>query len=293
MKEYPSTESLLQKLEADSVTNREKAELLTQIIDIESEKPKEEADVDLIEACFAYLETILHEEAEIAERQKQLPGQLQLIQQKAAERTASRKNPRKPARRKRIIGILAAVFVTILLVATSLTVIARVNGYESMGEWVSMHLKELLQLEPGKKHEMDGFTVVHGTDNKTYSSVEAWMQEESWDVLYPSDLPDNVRVDRVSLVSRSEDEILIAWVFNTPDVQFCVQNFDLAKLEPVDTVEIVEINGYRFGILAQPEGAYQATGVIEDFAYFMKCTNYEDLLFLLHHLKGMETSNEG
>lgn len=293
MKKYPSIESLLQKLENDSVTNSEKAELLTQIIDIESEKPKEEADVDLIEACFAYLETILHEESEIAERKKQLPGQLQRIQQKAAERTASRKNPRKPARRKRIIGILAAVFVTILLVATSLTVIARVDGYESMGEWVSIHLKELLQLESGKKHEIDGFTVVHGKDTKTYSSVEAWMQEESWNIVYPSDFPDNVRVDHILLDYRSEDEIAIHWIFNPSDVYFSAQNFDLAILEPVDTVEIVEINGYRFGILAQPDGSYQASGVIEDFAYFMKCTNYEDLLFLLHHLKGMETSNEG
>ena len=297
MKKETSVDQLLRQLEDDSITNDQKADILAMIIDIESEKP--EADMVLIQECFDYLEVLKNSEEEIAERKERISYHLQRSYQKAADGSAPFKNldffkiqQHPPARKRRIrtIGVAAAVFVSILLlVATSLTVIARVNGYGNMWDWLSDHLNEIFHFNPGETKTVDGITVVRENDSKVYPNIESWLQEESWGIKYPSVLPDDVKIERIILSTRGEGEFSIAWVFNSPDVHFLAQNYDLSNFKITGDMEIVEANGYQFGILSTLEGGYQAFCTINDFAYVIECAERDTLLTLINHLKGIES----
>ncbi len=295
MNKQTSVDQLLLDLEKNSISDREKADILIRIIEIESSKSEKDADMELIQECVEFLNILTNSEEEIEMQESQAADRLQQIYQKAADDTTpvntglTKHQPGIRKRRLRFFGLIAASFaVVILIAATSLTVIARVNGYGNMWEWLSEHLSEIFQVEPEKDHTIEGITVIRGTDTKTYSNMESWLQEESWDILYPSELPDGVWLDHILLVSHGEGETSIFWSFNTTDVRFSAQNFDLASFEPTENMEILEIGGYRFGIFSRPDGTYQASCVIGDFAYSIECANHENLLFLINHLKGIE-----
>ena len=303
MKKETSVDQLLRELENDAVANDQRADILSKIIDIESEKS--EADMDLIQECFDYLELLKNSEPEIAERRERIPYHLQRSYQKAADVSSPFKNldfskiqQHSPIRKRRIrtIGVAAAVFISILLLAaTSLTVIARVNGYGNMWDWLYNHLNEIFQIVPGEMQTIDGITVVRENDSKIYPNIEAWLQEENLDLLYPSSLPDNVKIERILQTTRGEGEINIMFSFNTPDVSLYAQNYDLAHYEipseiPED-MEVIEANGYRFGILYTPEidFNYHAYCIVDNFAYSIGCTERDSLLNLIYHLKGIES----
>lgn len=299
MKKETSVDQLLRKLENDSITNDQKADIIAYIIDIESEKP--EADMDLIQECFDYLEFLKNSEEELAARKELIPYHLQRSYQKAADKSApfktldfSKIQPYRPICKHRIhtIGIAAAIFVAILVIAvTSLTVIAKVNGYGNMWKWLSVHLDEIFQSDLGEVKTIDGITVIREKDSKQYPDIESWLQEENFNILYPSLLPNDIKIEEILQSTRSEGEVKILFTFNTPDISFYTQNYDLANYEILEEMEIIEANGYRFGVLYTPEiaYAYNAYLTVDDFAYRIGCRDRDTLLILINHLKGIDS----
>lgn len=295
MNNQASIDQLFHKLENDAISDREKADILTKIIDIESSKPEKDADMELIQECIEFFNVLTNSENEIKMHESQLPARLQQIYQKAADANTfantclSQSRPFSRKRRSRSLGIAAASFAAIvLIVATSLTVIARINGYGNMWEWVSVHLNEIFHINSGDDGSIDGITVVLGNETTTYSDVESWLRKEDIDILYPSVLPDDVKLERILQSNYGEDEMDIIWVFNTPDVRFTVQNYALSNFELLDNAEIVEASGYRFNILYHSDVGHQAFCIIGNYAYSIECTDRESLFTILNHLKGIQ-----
>lgn len=298
MRNHNEIDLLLEELGNDATSTRRKAEILIQLIDTELEKPEEKADMDLIQECFDYLESLNESESDELTRKKKLEYHLTRIYQRGDDADASslpsipntvRVNTHIWKRRLRTVGIVAAIFVaTILVFASTLSVIARVNGYDTVLEWLSTNLNEYFQLETGKEYDIEGITVVRNTGNKTYDNIETWLQEEGLNLLYPSVLPEGVQLQRIVQNSQDGEKTFISWIFSDPDIRLAAQDFDLYKFEIGGDMEILEINGYQFGILNTPENSYQAFCVAGDFAYSIECTIREDLLTLINHLKGLE-----
>lgn len=284
-----SVDQLLQELGKNSISSREKADILIQIINIESAKSEEDADMDLIQECVEFLNLLTNSEREIEAQQDQLPYRLQRIYQKAAAEGIS-KNKVIRKRRFRSLGIAAAVFVAVLLITvTSLSVIARVNGYGSTLEWIYAHLNQVFQSAPGEENNIDGITVIRETETKHYPNIESWLQEENLDILYPSLLPDGVSIDRIYQSTREEGEVSVIFSFNTPDIRFLAQNYDLNHFEIMEDMEVIEANGYYFGSFSTPDGSYQAFCIFDNIAYGIECTDRDTLLTLINHLKGIKS----
>ena len=298
MKKERSMDQLLNELNNNSLTDRERAEILAQILDTEMEKPEAEADMDLIQECFDYLELLNHSDAEIEARKAQLPDRLQRTYQKAAETESNATDPLVPGirpvkrkRRFRKAAIAAAIVAAILLVAmTSLTVIARVNGYKDPWEMIFAHWEEYLNLRNGEQMSHDGITVIRYTDNKFYPDIESWLKEEKLDMFYPSVSPDGLRLDHVNETDPSKEEVDIVFVYAPADVYFRAQNFNLAYFELHEGMEIIEVNGYRAGILYNPDipHPYSAYLTVDNFAYSIGAQDRDTLLFMLEHLKKPE-----
>lgn len=284
MKKELSVDMLLNELNNDSLTNGEKAEILATVIDLESEKP--DGDMDLIRECLDYL-AFLNGEESAAEAEQQAE-RLQRIYQKAADGEGAAKGKKSSAGRKRRlckVGVVAAIIVGILLVAmTSLTVIARVNGYDDVFEWITAHWQEL----PSNGHIMSGDTeFIWYKDYKSYYDIESWLEEEELDLLYPSVLPDGVQLAYIDRYITDEG-IDFAYVFDPPQIFVNVQNYDLDHFEIKDKMEIIEVNGYRMGILNipnDPSYKYYAYFPYGDFAYNIGAPDRDTLLFLLENLK--------
>ncbi len=295
MNKQTSVDHLLLDLERDSISDSEKADILFRIIEIESAKSEEDADMELIQECVEFLNILTNSETEIKMQESQVADRLQQIYQKAAEDTTSENTdltqhqPVIRKRRLRSFGIIAASFAFVILIAaTSLTVIARVNGYGNMWEWLSDHMNEIFHLNSGEEHSIDGITVVVDNDATTYPDIETWLQKTSMDILYPTVLPDDVKLERILQSSQSENEISMIWVFNISNVRFSVQNYDLSYFELSNDAEIIDASGYRFNILYRPETGYQAFCIAGDYAYSIECADRESLLTIINHLKGIE-----
>ena len=290
MKKELSMDMLLTELNNNSLTNGEKAEILTTIIDLESEKP--DGDMDLIRECLDFLAYLNGEESVTDEEQR--TERLQRIYRKAADGEGKgaeegKKRPVGRRRRLRKAAIVAAIIAGILLVAmTSLTVIARVNGYDSTWEWIADHWGEYLKLGHGEQTTIDGITIIREKDTKIYPDIESWLKEENLGILYPSVLPGDIKIDEIIENTRGEGEVSITLVFNTPAINFNAQNYDLSYFEThEEDMEVIELNGYRFGILYIPEleSAYNAYYTVDGFAYFIGCQDRDTLLFMLENLK--------
>lgn len=301
MKKDLSTDQLISELNDASITNKKKTDILMKIIDLESEKP--DANMELIEECFDYLEFLTNSEAELEARKEQLPDLLRRTYQKAADmeddsndQIVPQIRPAVRRRRFRKAGIAAAIIAAVLLISmTSLTVIARVNGYDSTWEWLSKHWEEYLGLNNGEQMTIDGITVIRETETIIYPDIESWLKEENLNILYPADLPEDVRLDHINQSARGEGEVSITLVFNTPEVIFNAQNYDLSSFEiHEEDMEIIEADGYRFGILYIPDisemvCAYNAYFTVDNFAYIIGCQDRDTLLILINHLKGIKS----
>lgn len=298
MKKELTIDRLLAELNNDSLTDRERAEILTQILDIELEKPEAEADMDLIQECFDYLELLNNSDAEIEARKEQLPDLLQRTYQKAAEPESdaalvSEIQPAKRKRRFRKAGIAAAIIAVVLLIAaTSLTVIAKVKGYEDPWDMILAHLDELFH---GGEMSTNDFTIVFPKENKSYPDMETWLKEDPVDILYPSVLPDGIRVNAIVRCIygegdvRHEGDMELRIAFDPKEITFTACNYDLDKVTlDVEDIEVIEINGYHIGILYTPGATmcpYNAHFVVDGFVYTIGAPDRDTLLFVLKNLK--------
>lgn len=298
MKKHSSIDQLIRDLNDNSITSQKKADILIEIIDLESQS--DDADMELIEECFDYLEFLTNSEAEIETRKGQLPDRLQRTYQKAADMENDSEDQLVPKiqpvarkRRFRKAGIAAAIIAATLLISmTTLTVIARVNGYNDPWEWLSKHWEEYLQLDNGGQLTGDGITVIRQTETIVYPDMESWLKEENLNLLYPSDLPEGIRLDHINQSARGEGEVDIYFVFSTPEVSFHAKNHDLDQYEiHEEDMEIIEINEYCFSILYTPEieFAYHAYCIVDNFAYGIGCQDRDTLLILINHLKGIKS----
>lgn len=297
MKKHSSVDQLIRDLNDNTITNKKRADILIKIIDLESQN--DEADMDLIEECFDYLEFLTNSEAEIETRKGQLPDRLQRTYQRAANMENDSKNqfvskiqPVARKRRFRKTGIVAAIIAASLLISiTTLTVIARVNGYGNMWEWLSVHLDEIFQFNSGEVNTIDGITVIREKNSMQYPDIESWLYEEDFDILYPSLLPNDVKIEEILLSTRSAEEVNILFNFNTLNISFYAQNYDLAHYEISEGMEIIEANGYRFGVLYTPEidFNYHAYCIVDNFAYNIGSQDRDTLFYLINHLKGSES----
>ena len=273
-------------LNMNKATKEQKIQWLCQMIDNETDKPEEEIDFALIDECSAYLRELSDKAAEATKEQKQ-----RILQQIKAHhnQTATTKSdkvlrPRWKTVRK-VVGIAIAA---VLLLTLTLTVIAKVKGYSNAWEYVKENIQRIGGLDAGDRMNDGNITLTKHDGVVTYNSIEELLQEEGYDIMYPSELPDDICITQISHQTISDDHIIYCFQFTDENLFVIVSTTHSILEENLEEHE--KINGaFLTAYLVKDEKEdYQAVSYDGKYEYLIRCNDYETLIKVLNGMKGIE-----
>ncbi len=188
-------------------TNEEKIEELFKEIDSEIAKPEGEQDLDLIQRCSDEVKALMSDDEK--ESEEELHAQLAVIKAIAKEHKAPSEAEKKPRRKYvplKVAAVLCAVLVTVFV---TLSVIASNKGYSSACEYISDKVQTFLGMKCGEDSSVGEITFVRNGDTTKYSDIEEMLTKEKLDILYPSKLPEGVKIEQVRIVEESETQYVV------------------------------------------------------------------------------------
>ena len=271
-------------LDMNRATKEQKIQWLCQVIDNETDKPEDEIDFALIGECSAYLRELSDKAAEATKEQKQrILQQIKAHHNQTATKTAKilRPNWRKMGR---IVAIAATV---VALLLSTLTVLAKVNGYSSAWEYVKENIQKIIGLDAGDRVNDDGITLIKNDGVVAYKSIEELLEAERLDILYPAQLPDGVQITKVSQQVVAEEYVVYCYRFTDETLSITLSNLPsisseaLAQFERYDTPNITFYLNERLGL-------FQAVAYEGLYEYQIHCNDYNVLIAILNGMKGIE-----
>ena len=272
-------------LNMNKATKEQKIQWLCQMIDNETDKPEDEIDFALIDECSAYLRELSDKAAEATKEQKQrILQQIKAHHNQTTTKSAKVLRPSWKTTRK-VVGIAIAA---VLLLTLTLSVIAKVKGYSSAWEYIKENAKTFFNMSPGDKVKDGEITLTKHDGVVTYNSIEELLQAEGYDIMYPSDLPDGVKITKISEQSVSEKEIVYCYQF-TDETLFImastVSRFPPEKLEKYDQLKNDSILAY---FMKKENSEYQIIAYDERYEYSIYGSDYDALIKILNGMRGIE-----
>lgn len=265
---------------SNEYSNQEIIEKLRAIIDLEESKPLAERDVDLITECVDYLMEL---EQGVELTQEELEEEKQKIY-------AYNKNLNKPAKRLKFKGLLiAACFVVLMLIANFVAIACGVDTMSILKEWGY----RIVEMFEGEQAEYKGITIIKGSNSKTYGTIDEFLTQEDYKILYPTKLPKNVEIIEVKICNSFNDDNSysseyndIYYVTNLSNTSIIVSMNPNANKDfltnPCYTNET--INNYDC-FLYQPSNTLQCFFIHESIVYNIQTTSYDNLITILNNLK--------
>ena len=254
------------------------------IIDAELDKDPEERDYDLIEECSECERELPTEGAGMSEKElavglERIKAQVSGTEDKEIKIIKTKKKSKKSVR---VIVILAAVISTLLL---SVTAIAISQG-KSVGEFISENIQKIFDMDGGEQIEGENITLIKNGEGTIYSSLEQAIKATEVDILYPSYLPNGVKIERI-VVTKEEDQVMISYITNDSGLSIRIT-------VEVDSISDIQENSklYRSPIMdfytMSKSEIIQATGVYKENKYDIQYNNYAELAKILNGLKEIE-----
>ena len=272
-------------LDMNRATKEQKIQMLCQMIDNETDKPEDEIDFALIGECSAYLRELSDKAAKATKEQKQrILQQIKAHHNQTATKSAKVLRPNwKTARKAVAIAIAAALLLTL-----TLSVIAKVKGYSSAWEYVKENAKTFFNMSPGSKAKDGEITLTKHDGVVTYNSIEELLQAEGYDIMYPSELPEGVRITKILEQVVSAERTVYCYMFN--DENFSVWVSTTSKILPEDLEKFEEFSAVNmeFYFRQRVDMSYQAIGYNDGYEYQIYCNDYNTLIIILNGIKGLE-----
>lgn len=273
-------EKKLLEFDPANATDEQIRAWLFAIIDQELDKPEGEEDTELIRECSECEMYLSGSEDTLTEAQY-LAG-LAKIKQRAASMDSKKAN--KPRVWRRLPALLVAVLALIVLSAGA---VAAASGSPAW-EFITTNIQEILGMSPGDTLESDKVTLVKGDLVAEYDSVEEALKAGGFEgILYPTELPEGVKIERV-LYSYDEikDELSLSFVFNTPNIYYRIFNFEKINIGDWETTDTLIIHNLEYTVVNMLDvNQYQAACSNNGYQYTVTASDYDDLLFILNSLE--------
>ena len=272
-------------LNMNNATKEQKIQWLCQMIDNETDKPEDEIDFALIGECSAYLRELSDKAAEATKEQKQrILQQIKAHHNQTATKTAKvlRPNWRKMGRIVAIAAMVAA------LLLSTLTVLAKVNGYSSAWEYVKENAKIFFNMSQGGKIKDGEITLTKHDGVVTYNSIEELLQAEGYDFMYPSDLPDGVQITKISEQIVSEEETVYCYLFTDKSISVAVSSSYKIREEDLNKYEYIKNDVMFAYLLKNDDNSYQIIGYDEKYEYLICGMDSDMLIKILNGMKGIK-----
>ena len=279
--------AFLLELNMNKATKEQKIQWLCQIIDNETDKPEDEIDFALIGECSAYLRELSDKAAEATKEQKKRI--LQQIKahhnQTATTKSAKVLRPRWKTVRK-VVGIAIAA---VLLLVSTLTVIAKVKGYSNAWEYVKENIQKIIGLDAGDRVNEGNITLIKGAENISYTSVEELMRTEGYDIYYPAILPDGIEITEISNQIVDASYMIYSIQFTEANLSFMISSKRAFSEKDLKNYELIITANMTFYLKELSNGLYQAVGYDGKYEYIISLNDYSKLIEILNGMKGLET----
>ena len=272
-------------LNMNKATKEQKIQWLCQIIDNETDKPEDEIDFALIGECSAYLRELSEKAAEATKEQKQ-----RILQQiKARHNQTATKSAKVLRPNWRKMGKIVAIAATVAAILLStLTVLAKVNGYSNAWEYIRENAKTFFNMSTGSKVKDGEITLTKHDGVVTYNSIEELLQEEGYDIMYPSDLPEDVHIKSIIQQIISEENTVYCYQFNKYNLSVLVSTMPSVSSDDLHKYEVLKTETIVFYFEKTTDNVYQAIGVDTKYEYRVCCDDYDVLIEILNGMKRIE-----
>lgn len=259
---------------------------LYRVIETELSKDESQIDYELIQECSDLDAYLTGTEIPLGDEEyKKALRQIQSKVETKGEGTTQKSTfPRRKKGRAAIRAAIIAAAVLVLMFST-ISVVAVSQGL-SPSEFISAHIKEILEMKPGDTIKGEQITLIKGETTATYSSPEEAVRALEVDILYPTVLPKDAKIKKV-LVTNSGDPEFYEIIFvtdKTNEHRISVNNEILANPQNWPEATKHEINGITFYVLPR-FGGHLAVAHRNGFEYQIFSMNREDLLVILNGLQ--------
>ena len=254
----------------------EEIEMLTKLIQKELSKPQKKIDMSKVKE---YQNRIIELENLKRTDEEQLQNIISTLKTRAETEKQQMPIQVFPKHKRIFTKIAATAFcvVFILFSAFSITAIA-VGGFDKAWVNISEFVSELLNLSPGT-YETDEVTLIKGNSSQQFDSIETLVETENLKILYPTKLPQNVKIASLTLMSIDNDT-RIYFEFSEPDLTILISPIKKMIDDPANLKIINRLNCYIY----QFENNYQATFYHENKEYTIVHSDYNELIDIIENL---------
>ncbi len=255
-------------------------EKLRAIIQIESSKPANEMDADLIDECVDHLMELEDLEDLTSE---QIDKNIAIIINKI-------KNNSQPKKNVRFKALLVAACVAIVLLIAN--VVAMAFGINSVSVLKQLG-NSIIEMFSGEKVEYNEITVIKENGILSFSNFDEFREKTGLDILYPYALPQDAELNTIILTGTYDKENRYTSEYH--DVHFVTNNQNISVIVHTHPdfyedysancdLNIKKISEYNCYTLKTDLG-WQGTFVYGDATYVISTETYEDLVMLIVNLK--------
>ena len=267
--------------------NQEFIKKLELLRDLEAEKPVEEMDVSLVNACVELIlelrgETVNFTPEEVEEKVRKIPF---------VEETTTLNTPPKSVKgrstkvKSRKILLIAAI-ISILIAIFAVTSIAfDWNIFDELKN----RFGTVFNVPVNQEMDANGITVVSHGEIVTYKSLEIALKNEHVDVLYPTKIPHDVVLKRLSFYQEKQKERLI-FVFDDERLIYSItlnqKLTDTIKSVSTETIKIKDLDCYIIDMkdVDKIQIHFEYNGNLYEISF----NNKQDLIEVIENLKELQ-----
>lgn len=247
---------------------------LTKLIQKELKKPAKKINMEIIRE---YQNQILMLEKLEPTSQEDMERIITTLEMQAEQRSSQKHSLLKPKSVfKKAILVIAVICILQLTVFTGRAI--ALGSFEAAWTDIENFVSELLHLAPGEYHT-DDITIIKGKDSSRCKSIEEFLAEENMDILYPSALPEGVKLTEITIIEM-ENGTRLYFNFNVEDFTMSIVPIGKTIDEP-DRLQIINtLECY----IDQYDGTYEATCYHGNTEYHIEHPYYEELIFIIENL---------
>lgn len=267
--------------------NQEFIKKLELLRDLEAEKPVEEMDVSLVKACVELIlelrgETVNFTPEEVEEKVRKIPF---------VEETTTLNTPPKSVKgrstkvKSRKILLIAAIISVLIAIFAVTSIAFDWNIFDELKN----RFGTMLNIPVNQEMKLNGVTVISNGKSVVYNDIEEALKNENIDVLYPTTLPENITLVRISLYQKNQKG-KITFAFNDKNLIYSIiLNQNISDDIKSVSSEITIINGFECYIIDMPDiDSVQIYFENNGNVYEIRYTNKQELIEIIYNLKELD-----
>lgn len=262
--------------------------VLHQILEVEMSKHPKQMDLDLIDECSAQIDELVgegpkHSSAAIQAKIKEILG--------APTSKASDNKQRRPIaavdtkNRHRVRNFFIILAASLILLYSSLTVAAKVQGYDNAWKFITQKFIEIFNLESGESLEEGSITLVMEDQVVVYDSIGALLDAEGMELLYPAYIPESNSLVSVYKYIQS-NHIRWGFDFQNDNLSIVIKNYYSYDFSVTEGQEELQTDLCLFRIVQLDNGNFQAACQYDGYEYTITHSDHAELLKILNSMKG-------